>query len=356
MKPASNFKALKSLLLSLAISGSFTTTIKSAYAEPVVCEQPALGKELNLPICSWTDPSVPTKAIMFAIHGVTFYSETFNEPAKHLASEGYPFYALDMRGFGRWQLESKQYAGDSGIHYTQTQLDLENVLRKLRSEYPDKKIFVIGESIGANLALWLASKDPDLLDGVILSSPCIKARFHPIPRMLVDTFRGVLYPNARQTTAPYIKKYISEDKRVREAYFEDPQVVHYMSPVETFKSLKTNTRALLAIKNIPAQMPILILAGRKDQIYSATAIPQFVEKLGSENKTVVIEKNKGHILLETKFIEPNVLLTIDNWLAKTVPTATTTAEKKPDQISSAAPIAKVDIPTVSEEEHSQPAF
>ena len=339
----------KALLSSLAILSLFSVATRIAGAEPVVCEQTVEGKALNLPMCSWTEPTVPTKAIIFAIHGVTFYSETFDEPAKHLASEGYPFYALDMRGFGRWQSESKKFDGDSGIHYSQTQLDLENVLRKLRSEYPDKKIFVIGESIGANLALWLASKDPDLLDGVILSSPCIKARFHPIPRIIVDTFRGVLYPNARQTTAPYIKKYISEDKRVREAYFEDPQVVHYMSPVETFKSLKTNTRAILAVKDIPAQMPILILAGRKDQIYNASAIPQFVAKLGSENKTVVIEKNKGHILLETKFIEPDVLVKIDDWLAKTVPDAATTAGKIPDRISSAAPADRIDIPAVSQE-------
>jgi alpha-beta hydrolase superfamily lysophospholipase len=342
------FPCSKALLLSLTLLSSFAASTHIAGAEPVVCQQTVEGKELNLPMCSWTEPGVPTKAIIFAIHGVTFYSETFAEPAKHLASEGYPFYALDMRGFGRWQHESKKFDGDPGIHYTQTQIDLENVLRKLRSEYPDKKVIVVGESIGANLALWLASKDPDLLDGVILSSPCIRARFHPIPRMLVDSVRGVLYPNARQTTAPYIRKYISEDKRVRDSYFYDPRVVHYMSPVETFKSLKTNTRALLAIKDIPAGMPILILAGRKDQIYSANAIPQFVERLGSENKTIVIEKNKGHILLETKFIEPDVLVKIDDWLEKTIPPTPTTAQKAPDQISSAAAI-RIAIPTVSQE-------
>ena len=95
-------------------------------------------------------------------------------------------------------------------------------------------------------------------------------------------------------------------------------------------------------------MPILILAGRKDQIYSANAIPQFVERLGSENKTIVIEKNKGHILLETKFIEPDVLVKIDDWLEKTIPSTTTTAQKAPDQISSAA-ATRIAIPTVSQE-------
>ena len=142
-----------------------------AMAETVIRTQTAEGDALKLPVYSWTDSAVATKAIIFAIHGVTLYSRNFDEPAKHLASEGYPVYALDMRGFGRWQAESSKFAGDTGIHYTQSQEDLENVLKKLRAEYPDKKLYVLGESIGANLALWLASKNPELMDGVILSSP-----------------------------------------------------------------------------------------------------------------------------------------------------------------------------------------
>ena len=328
LQPWRKFRKLFSSFLGTALLCG--ASVSPGAAETICSKDTSEGKELNLPIYSWANSAVPTKAIIFAIHGVTLHSGNFDETARHLASEGYPVYAMDMRGFGRWQSEAKTFSGDDGIHYTQTEQDLEVVLKKLRSEYPDKKTYVLGESIGANLALWLAAKEPEALDGIILSSPCIKACFHPMPRMVVDFFRGCMHPNTRHQTRPYIAHFISDDKRVTEAYFADPLVMHQMSPAEMFKSLKTNTRTLLTVKDIPQQLPILIVAGQKDQIYHAAAIPLFAEQLGSENKTIVIEPNKGHILLETKFVEPRILTVIDNWLAKTVPQS----QAQPEKISS----------------------
>jgi alpha-beta hydrolase superfamily lysophospholipase len=303
----------------------------AAESKTIFAQETSVGDSLHLPICSWSDSSVNTRAIILAIHGVTFYSGNFAESAKHLSAEGYPFYALDMRGFGRWQKEPEIFCGDSGIHYTETQQDLETVLRKLRSEFVNQKIYVLGESIGANLALWLASRDASLIDGIILSSPCIKACFHPTPRMLVDTFRGLMHPNTKHATRPYIEHYISDDPKVTAEYFADPLIVHKMSPAEMIKSLKTNALALRGVKDIPRQMPVLILAGQKDQIYKAQAIRAFAEQLGSENRTLVIEAKKGHILLETKFIEPEILTAIDSWLSKNTSDGVATSSQ---QISS----------------------
>jgi alpha-beta hydrolase superfamily lysophospholipase len=278
-------------------------------------QQTALGNELRLPVCSWIDRGKPAQAIILALHGVTLYSGNFDATAKHLAGQGYPVYALDMRGFGRWQTESGNFSGDSGIHYTQSREDLEIVLQHLREQYPDKKIICLGESIGANLAVWLASTRPNYCDGVILSSPCIKHCFHPYLKLPLDTIAGLLAPNKRHHTRPYIDRYLSDDRRVTDAYFADPLIVHSMSPAEMVKSLKTNTLTLLSAKNVPTSMPVLIVAGANDSIYHASAIPSFVEQLGSRNKTVVIEPKKGHLLLETEFVEPKILSVIDDWLS-----------------------------------------
>ncbi|HEY9756987.1 MAG TPA: alpha/beta fold hydrolase [Oculatellaceae cyanobacterium] len=323
---------------SLLALAAFCTALQPAQAEAVFTKDTTEGQALSLPIYSWSDTQTPAKAIIVAVHGVTLYSANFNETAKHLASDGYPVYAVDMRGFGRWQTESATFSGDSQIHYTQSQQDLETLLKKLHSEFPGKKIYLLGESIGANMGIWVASKDPDLIDGLILASPCIKACFHPMPRMVPDFFRGLMHPNTKHQTRPYIKPYISDDKRVTAEYFADPVIMHKMSPVEMFKSLKTNTRSLLAAKDIPTQFPILIVAGKRDKIYHADAIPLFLQQIGAENTTVVIEEKKGHLLLETKYVEPKILSVIDTWLAKHV----TVKPEKPEEISSAAqPLAQM---------------
>ena len=329
MRLASPFLKATCRLLALA---ALCVPVQAAQAEAAFSDETTEGKSLNLPIYAWTDPSTPSKAIIVAVHGVTLYSANFNETAKHLATDGYPVYAVDMRGFGRWQKESAKFSGDDQIHYQQSQQDLEALITKLHAENPNKKIYLLGESIGANMGIWLVSKEPNMIDGLILASPCIKACFHPMARMVPDFFRGLMHPNSKHPTRPYIKQYISDDKRVTAEYFADPVIMHTMSPVEMFKSLKTNTRTLLSAKEIPTQFPILIVAGKRDQIYHANAIPEFLQEIGAENTTVVIEKKKGHILLETKYVEPTILSVIDSWLAQ----HTSDKPEKPEEISSAA--------------------
>jgi alpha-beta hydrolase superfamily lysophospholipase len=64
---------------------------------------------------------------------------------------------------------------------------------------------------------------------------------------------------------------------------------------------------------------MLIVAGEKDEIYSAKAVPALAEEIGSEHKTVVIEPRRGHLLLETNYVAPEILETIDEWLVKNEP-------------------------------------
>ena len=305
----------------LATIAALTFSTGPASADVAFTMQAPVGNELHLPICSWNDSSQPTKAIIVAIHGATLYSRTFDETARHLAARGYPVYAADMRGFGRWQTESSSFNGDAGIHYSQTKEDLLWILSSLRQEFPGKKIYCLGESVGANLCFWLASNKPEFIDGVIVSSPCIKKVFHANARMAVDIPRGFFNPNRKCAMRPYIEPFLSENKSLTQAYIDDPEIMHGLSPAELIKSMRTNTQAFAEVKYIPADLPVLILAGEKDEIYSAKAVPLLAKEIGSDHKTVVIEPNKGHLLLETKFVAPEILGQIDDWLAK-IETAT----------------------------------
>jgi acylglycerol lipase len=302
-----------SLLTALA---ALTVNANPASAQVVFTTEAPVGNQLHLPVCSWNDSSQPTKAIIVAIHGATLYSRTFDQTAKHLAAKGYPVYAADMRGFGRWQTESSNFNGDTGIHYSQTKEDLLMILSSLRQEFPGKKVYCLGESVGANLCFWLASNKPGFIDGVIVSSPCIKKVFHPNARMALDIPKGFFNHNAKCAMRPYIEPFLSENKNLTQAYMDDPEIMHGLSAAELIKSMKTNTQALAEVKYIPADLPILIIAGEKDGIYSSKAVPLLAKEIGSERKTVLIEHDKGHLLLETKFVAPEILGQIDEWLAK----------------------------------------
>jgi acylglycerol lipase len=307
--------------LSLVFASLLTTSIATSFlgvaANNVVCDRETdLGHTLKLPIYCWKDSSQPIKAIVLAIHGATLHAGTFDETAKHLAGEGYAVYAVDMRGFGRWQTESNSFNADNGIHYSQSKEDLLMVLNQLRQDYPGTKIFPMGESVGANLAIWIASNEPRFIDGAIISSPCIKSILHKTPDTAIGIVKMFLDPNKKLALKPHIQPYLSDDERVTNGYVNDPDIMKDLSTVELLKSMKTNKQALAGVKDIPADLPLLIMAGQNDRIYSSKAVPDMANSMGSMHKTVVIEPSKGHLLLETKFVEPTVLAQIDNWLAK----------------------------------------
>lgn len=85
--------------------------------------------------------------------------------------------------------------------------------------------------------------------------------------------------------------------------------------------MKTNTLSLLTKQRIPADMPVLVVAGKIDKIYRASAIPAFVDGMGSRKRTVEIIPNRGHLLLESVYVKPEVVGIIDKWLQDPVQTA-----------------------------------
>jgi acylglycerol lipase len=307
-------KAKRLMMLIAAASVCFTT--QPAKAEAVREEQVNLGQKLDVPLSHWTDSAVPTKGIIFAIHGVTLYANRFNHIANQLATNGYQTYAMDIRGYGRWRTEKEKFTSDGKIHYTQAQDELISVLKAVKEANPNLPVYLMGESLGANLAVWVASTNPELTNGIILSSPCIKRIVHLKPRVFIDAGKGLFRPYHEMKLDPYIEPYLSEDPRVTKGYLSDTSIHKHLSPADLIKSVKTNTLTLQHTQKIPADLPVLVIAGKKDKIYSAKAIPKFAEKLPCKEKAVYILEDRGHLLLEHDFVAPDVMAHIDTWLVE----------------------------------------
>lgn len=300
----------------------------AATAAVVRQDDTEIGRDLKLPVYRWSDDAVATRGTIFAIHGATLYALRFDTTARHFAQLGYQVYALDLRGFGRWRTEGDKFSdGDDKIHYTMSEQDIVAVLTQLRKTYPKQKIFCLGESLGANLAVWVGSKHADLADGVIMVSPCIKNYLHPGPWLLADTIVGLWAPDRQVCLSGRIKRWLSDDQLVTKEYLSDPGIRHTFSATELVKSIKTNKLALLDVENIPPAMPVLVLAGKADKIYKASAIAPFVARLGSKRKSVEIVPRKGHLLLEHKRPAPQILSIIDDWLKTNDARADTIADQ-----------------------------
>jgi acylglycerol lipase len=107
------------------------------------------------------------RAIVLLLHGAFDYSGAFDEIGPRLAQLGYTAIAFDQRGFGgtvsrgRWRGKSRMVR------------DVAEVAAFLRDRYGESlPLFVIGESMGAAVAVLAAAQYPGLnVSGLILAAP-----------------------------------------------------------------------------------------------------------------------------------------------------------------------------------------
>jgi alpha-beta hydrolase superfamily lysophospholipase len=285
-----------------------------AQATPTCDVNSDIGQHLKLPVYRWHDDTQPVNGYIVGIHGLTFYASAFDSLAQSLASKGFEFYAADIRGFGRWKTESAKFGGDEQIHFSQAEDDVKQICETLRSQHPGAKVYVLGESLGANLAFWLASNHSNLVDGIIVSGPCFETDVHPSPRWAVDVVRGLSHPNKPLNLTPYITPYLSNDKELTQACLNDEKICRNLSPVDLYKAGRTNKEALANLGRIPASMPVLVIAGEQDKVMHTSAISKQLPKMGSKQISVHIIPQRGHLLLEHQKVDNKIAKILDNFL------------------------------------------
>jgi len=286
-------------------------------AAPVRIDDCKIGQQLNLPIYEWVDKSMPRKGTIVAVHGLTLYADCWDKCARHLAANGFRVFALDQRGFGRWNTEGSKFGGDDKIEISQSQQDLLDFVITLRQTHPNQKLFLLGESLGSNMALLLISEHPELVDGAILSALCYKNRVHAKPgHWLKDFAKEVVKPNAPVNLIPYSAPYLTNDPIVAKACNADPMIDRTMTPEDLVKIDILNNKAISAAKSLPASFPLLFISGLQDAMFKSVDLPNLMLKLGSKNVSLRLIKGKGHLLLEHQKVDPQISAIIDTWLSK----------------------------------------
>lgn len=286
-----------------------------AQAYPEYTRNPEIAETVKVPIAKWWDSAVPEKGIILAVHGLTLCGDAFDVTARELTQKGYTVYAFDMRGFGRWREEAAKYNDPGTVNYEFIRRDLIKVSRTIRERFPESKLFLMGESLGANLSVWLATQSPQLADGLVLSALCYKTRFHPRWRWLADVPAGFVMPNAPMKLSPYVKPSLSTDPEVTEKYLKDPSISHELSIVTLVKGQLTNRIALKEVEKLPEKLPILILCGEEDGLFKTKALDGVIKRMGSKRIDFRVLPGTGHLILECQKPGGNISSVIADWIA-----------------------------------------
>ncbi|MBI4533818.1 MAG: alpha/beta fold hydrolase [Candidatus Melainabacteria bacterium] len=274
-----------------------------------------LAQALQVPVCQWWDDEVPLRGVVVAIHGMTLHGGTFDVVGRHLASQGFLVLAPDIRGFGRWYNGEWLKLPQIKVSYSTSRSDVVGLLTHLRTAYPGVPLFCLGESLGANQAMRVASERPDLVDGLILSGPGVWRRIYIQPVMAVHLIETFMKPKKKHNVTLYIGRRLSDDKRVIKAYRADPNIRKSLSVYELVQGRIAIKESLQLVSSVPATTPVLILQGTADKLFKASGVSWLAATLNCQDKTVEWLKKRGHLLLETPYVRPDVLQIIDTWLS-----------------------------------------
>lgn len=311
MKPIS---ARAALIFSIWILSALGC--QPAFAETEFVEEPEISSQLKLPIVEWKNNSIKTNGVILAIPGLTLHSKTYDTTARFLANKGYPTYGLDLRGMGKWRTQPKKFEGKSTMDFKLSKADAVRTLRVLNETYPDVPIFCLGESYGATLCAYIAEKEPELIDGIIVSSFCDKRLWkHPMWRMIPDAVRGFSMPFIPCSLTPYTSKFLSPDPVVTRIYLEDPLIVRKITAPRLVKTLAENKRVSKKLGEIPQTVSVLVLSGGKDGTKNPEARPEVVKAIHTSLQFKSLRK-QGHLLLECQpKMNSETAAVLEHWLS-----------------------------------------
>jgi len=178
------FLIILCLLLSAAfLSGCATRQLGTIDAETEVAQYPAPGSkpgvlghfaisdDQELAYVSYTGSGARTALVY--LHGIESHAGWFTLAAEHLRDQCCDVYLLDRRGSGL-NRENRGFLSGHMDSYQTLWEDMGAFITPLRKRYD--QIFLVGLSWGGKLALSYGLKHPEMIDGLVLITPGLRAK------------------------------------------------------------------------------------------------------------------------------------------------------------------------------------
>lgn len=285
------------------------------------------GKGVSIPVYQWMPNGGALKGMALAIHGLTLHGRRYELLGRAFAASGYCLVAPDMRGFGRCYeaRNNKQTKSADRIHsvnYSRSCDDIASIARRMKEQHPDLHLIVIGESLGATMAVRLAGSHPELVDGLIISGPAMQIHPRMIfePSTMLDGLVALLLrPSGALHLEHFMRKLISTDPDVIEEVSNDPLVRKHMTIFELIKTSLFIDKTCSYARKVRRDMPVLVLQGSLDRCVVPYMVVELCRNIRSADQTVRWLDNHSHLMLETSYVKGAAIKAIIDWFNNHTP-------------------------------------
>ena len=263
-------------------------------------------KGLNLFYQCWL-PNTNPKAVLLIVPGLAEHSGRYTNVVNYFVPRAYAVCGLDTQGHGK--SDGLRCYIDRFSDYID---DIKIFFDIVHQRYSDRKIFMVGHSMGATIALAYAVQHQRDLAGLIISGVGLKpgSSISPVLKRVVRLI-SFLFPKMGVTVLDATA--ISQDKAVVDAYIHDPLV--HRGKI----TARLGAELLKTIDRLPSQipminLPIIIMQGTEDLLCNPEGSPMVYDLVGSRDKTLKLYEGFHHEI----FNEPGhlqVMADLEAWLA-----------------------------------------
>lgn len=225
-----------------------------------------------------------------ALHGFNDYRAAFSEFGTYGAARGVLVEAYDQPGFGERRDRGRWQGADAMV------AELRSVVAETRARHPGKPLFVLGESMGAAVAIAaLTRPDPPLADGLILVAPAVWTG-DDLPTGYRTALRLIagLVP-ALQVSGRHLDLLASDNIEMLRALGRDPLYVRETRIDAIAGLVELMDEAREAAPKLT--LPTLVLLGARDEIVPPQTSRSFLTLLDTQPCLVVTYLNGWHLLL-----------------------------------------------------------
>ena len=297
---------LSSLLLPLALSACVPAMqpLAERQVAPALQERYVVMQDrVRLPLTYWTASGDPDAVILW-LHSFGDFRAAGDLAGPELARRGFSVYAYDQRGFGE--------TPDAGLWPGRDALvdDLVTVSRLLQERYPDRPLYLLGESMGGSIALVADARGRlPHIRGLILAGPGVREdiRWRRSWDALLWTgsriVPGLSYPIDR-TDAGHLNADAARRLRSDARVFQRVRVDTYAGLIRLTAEASDHAARLTR--------PSLILYGLDDGMVAEASIRALARRHPGD-RTVLMQQDGPHLLMQARDQTRAVAL-IDHWI------------------------------------------
>lgn len=250
-------------------------------------------------------PATAPRALVLLLHGALDYSAAFDELGPKFSSRGITALAIDQRGFGATPTRGSWGGRERMIR------DVIEAALFLRMRYGyDMPLFVVGESMGAALAVHCAARAPDLeLSGLVLAAPgAVASLWLRIIGGFVTWFLHHCVPSSSITIERISAWDFTPASAIR--LLGDPAVFRKIRPATLFGLFELARSAVDTAKRV--HIPVLAMAGGRDDVLHLRCVSRLYDRLAGEKEWAFFA-DAPHLLLHWKHYD-RVLEHVFEWI------------------------------------------